>query len=299
MACFGEAFQVDRSLLSSRVNEPMSKEHEVRGGVVREVRLNDGLQAYCLKKMEAIVLDSHVDGYLQNGIEVRSGDCVVDVGANIGLFAIRIAMRFPDSKVIACEPIPPIFGILQANAERHGGGRVLPRNLAVGGEEGILDLTYFPNSPALSTAHPEQWEGEEEMLEQAVKGTAESAPGILKWARFLPSFVHKVIATRMRADGMPFQTPVRPLSAILEDAGVTEVGLLKIDCEGAEWAVLTGVEASLWPRIRQVVIEVHDLEGRLQKVRDLLKQHGFSRQVVEQEQGLEGTKLYNVFALRE
>ena len=93
-------------------------------------------------------------------------------------------------------------------------GRPQPRRR---GEEGVLDLTYFPNSPALSTAHPEQWEGEEAMLEQAVKGTAESAPGILKWARFLPSFVHKLIATRMRADGIAFQTPVRPLSAILAE----------------------------------------------------------------------------------
>ena len=105
----------------------------VPGGVVKEVRLNDGLHAFCLKKMEAIVLDSHVDGYLQNGIEVLPGDCVVDVGANIGLFAIRIAMRYPEAQVIACEPIPPIFSILEANAQRHGANRVVAHNLAVGG----------------------------------------------------------------------------------------------------------------------------------------------------------------------
>ena len=136
------------------------------------------------------------------------------------------------------------------------------------------------------------------MLEQAVKGTAESAPGILKWARFLPSFVHKLIATRMRADGIAFQTPVRPLSAILAETNVEEVGLLKIDREGAEWAVLSGIEDSLWPKVRQVVIEVHDQEGRLSRVQELLSRQGFSKQVVEQEQGLEGTKLFNVFALR-
>ena len=76
-----------------------------------------------------------------------------------------------------------------------------------------------------------------------------------------------------------------------------EVGLLKIDCEGAE-AVLSGIEDSLWPKVRQVVIEVHDQEGRLSRVQELLSRQGFSKQVVEQEQGLEGTKLFNVFALR-
>jgi hypothetical protein len=46
------------------------------------------------------------------------------------------------------------------------------------------------------------------------------------------------------------------------------------------------------------VIEVHDDNGRLDAVKKLLLDRGFSRQVVEQEAGLENSKMYNLFALR-
>jgi len=265
---------------------------------MKQVRLEDGTEVFCLQRMEAKVLDSHVDGYLQNGIEVRRGETVMDVGANIGLFGIRVVQRFSESRVYAFEPTPPIHQILEANAGKHGSDRLTALNLALGEEEGTLDLTYYPNSPALSTAHPEQWEGREEMLEEAVKGTAESAPGLLRWARFLPFFVHKWIAARMRAQGEHFSCSVSTVSRVIEEHEIDEIGLLKVDCEGAEWAVLQGVEKKDWAKIRQVVVEVHDHDGRLEQVCALLSEHGLTNQTVDQESGLEKTALYNVFAIR-
>lgn len=265
---------------------------------MKRVRLQDGTEVYCLRKMEAIVLDSHVDGYLQNGIEVREGETVFDVGANIGLFGIRVAQRYPTSHVYSFEPTPPIHEILKANTEKLGDGRISCMNMALGEEKGTLNLTYYPHSPALSTAHPEMWNGRESMLEDAVKGTAESAPGILKWARFLPSFVHRLIAARMRSAGQNFACDVNTLSHVIEEQKVDSIGLLKVDCEGAEFAVLKGIRAEHWNGIRQVVVEVHDHEGRLQEVQALLAEHGLTKQTVDQESGLESTDLYNIFALR-
>ena len=42
--------------------------------------LHDGTAIYCLRKPEAKMLDHHVDGYLQNGIAIKDGDVVFDVG---------------------------------------------------------------------------------------------------------------------------------------------------------------------------------------------------------------------------
>ena len=42
--------------------------------------------------------------------------------------------------------------------------------------------------------------------------------------------------------------------------------LLKIDVERAEKEVLQGILPSDWPKIRQVAMEVHDVEGGLQTV---------------------------------
>lgn len=47
-----------------------------------------------------------------NSIPLRHSDVVVDIGAYVGTYAIRCA-RFPVKKVIAYEPTPETFGILQ------------------------------------------------------------------------------------------------------------------------------------------------------------------------------------------
>uniref|UniRef100_A0A0D3L0V8 Methyltransferase FkbM domain-containing protein n=1 Tax=Emiliania huxleyi (strain CCMP1516) TaxID=280463 RepID=A0A0D3L0V8_EMIH1 len=62
---------------------------------------------------------------------------------------------------------------------------------------------------------------------------------------------------------------------MLEELGVERVDLLKVDCEGDELAVLRGISARHWAAIRQVVAEVHDINGRLDRVVALLRRHGF------------------------
>ncbi|CAN0210311.1 unnamed protein product [Discosporangium mesarthrocarpum] len=74
-----------------------------------------------------------------------------------------------------------------------------------------------------------------------------------------------------------FMCRVVPLPTILDQLGISQVNLLKVDVEGDELAVLQGVPASLWPHVHQVVVEVHDIDGRLDKVTKVLKERaGFS-----------------------
>jgi hypothetical protein len=76
-----------------------------------------------------------------------------------------------------------------------------------------------------------------------------------------------------------FRCQVRTLSEVLRSLDVPRVDLLKIDVEGSEWEVLAGVEPDLWKRIRQVVVEVHDVTGRVGAVDQLLKQQGYETAV--------------------
>ena len=46
-----------------------------------------------------------------------------------------------------------------------------------------------------------------------------------------------------------------------------KIDLLKIDVEKGELEVLNGIEDADWPRIHQIVMEVHDLDGRVGMVR--------------------------------
>lgn len=64
---------------------------------------------------------------------LREGDCVVDVGANIGSVTLTAASRIgPQGSVYAFEPHPRIFGYLKENIAMNGFRNVHAFNLAVG-----------------------------------------------------------------------------------------------------------------------------------------------------------------------
>ncbi len=56
--------------------------------------------------------------YFQHGIALAEGDTVIDVGANIGIFAAQAARLVSSSgTVIACEPLPATFAALHHNMQ--------------------------------------------------------------------------------------------------------------------------------------------------------------------------------------
>ena len=80
--------------------------------------LADGSRVHCLQPSEAKVLDGHIEGYMNHGIRVEPGHVVFDVGANIGLFGLRMAQRCEgDIRLIAFEPIPDIRACTEKNSE--------------------------------------------------------------------------------------------------------------------------------------------------------------------------------------
>lgn len=82
--------------------------------------------------------------------------------------------------------------------------------------------------------------------------------------------------------------------------GLHCVDLLKVDVERAELEVLQGIEEADWPKVRQLVVEVHDVEGRLAAVQALLQgRAGFRVCVVDQDSQLTGSTLYNVYCRRQ
>ena len=260
--------------------------------------LADGTEVFCLDRSEALVLDRHVHGYLEHGIEIRDGDVVLDVGANIGLFGIRAVQRFPAARVLAFEPVPDIYRVLAQNADRFGAGRMVTLPLGVADAPGRTRFTYFPNSPALSTSHPELWDRDGASLARAVKGNIKAARKALWYARFVPGFLSGWIAKRLKHGARTVECDLVTISQVIEQHDLPRIDLLKVDCEGGELSVLQGIEDAHWPRIRQVVVEVHDLDGRLEQVKNLLSRHGLCRIVAMKEEGFEDTPLINVYASR-
>ena len=89
------------------------------------------------------------------------------------------------------------------------------------------------------------------------------------------------------------------VSDIMQDHSLSEIDLLKIDVERAELDVLLGISKTDWRLISQVVLEVHDVQGRLEHVLHMLKDTaGFTSVTVTQDETLTGSTLYNVYCNR-
>jgi FkbM family methyltransferase len=262
------------------------------------IRLEDGTPVHCLLKAEAMVLDHHVAGYLTHGITIGPSDVVFDVGANVGVFALRALQRGPAVRVFAFEPIPPIFDVLEKNQRAFGQNRLTALACGAGRENTSVDITYYPRSPALSTAHSSFWDEHPSMLATAVHGNTQNAPKSLWYAPLVPRALSGLVARMLRRGGKTYSCPIRTISSVLEEHQLDRIDLLKIDCEGAEWDALCGIRDEHWPLVKQVVVEVHDVDGRLDAVSGLLTGHGFDFIATEKEKGFEATQLTNLFARR-
>lgn len=255
----------------------------------------DGTRVFCIQPAEAKVLDSHIEGYMTNGIRVEPGDTVFDVGANIGLFGVRMAQRCEGNiRIIAFEPIPTIRECTIKNLAEWEGTTVLPHGVAQ--ESGEATFTYYPHAPSLSSAHTEDWDDQDDAMKHAIVGNAQHAP--MWYAKLFPSFLAGLMAKWMVASPETVVCQLRPLSDVIVEHDVKRIDLLKIDCEGAEEAALLGIREDHWPMVQQAVIEVHDIDGRLERVVSVLKANGLTELTIEKEAALKQTQLSNVYAHR-
>ena len=238
--------------------------------------LPDGQLVYCTRREEVHNVAAQIALYLQHGISIKSGDCVVDVGANIGLFALEAARR--GARVHAFEPMPATFAALQANARALGNDQIRAHNLALGAQADAATFAYFRWLSALSTRFPE-WIGQNAASGAlAVLDDAQLAPRF-GWFRRAPRPLRRALVAgvvRIFLQPRPVSCRVETLSRAVHALQIEKIDLLKIDVEGAEWDVLRGISARDWNRIEQVVAEVHDENGRVADVEKLLRARGFT-----------------------
>ena len=72
---------------------------------------------------------------------------------------------------------------------------------------------------------------------------------------------------------------------------------MKLDVQKSELDALLGLDERDWPRIRQIVAEVHNVDGRLPRMTRMLEARGY-RTTVEQEELYAGSPMYNLYAIR-
>ena len=271
--------------------------------IIQETKLSNGLKIFCLQEKGVPGLYEQIQGYIKYGIELREGDIVFDVGANIGLFALWAYQNcHKNISIYAFEPIPAIFNVLQANAQRFDSDKIKVFNCGLSDESKSITFAYHPNATMLSTAYPEDLsELQKQRIKQAIVRNIKYAPKAFRWLRWFPSFMRSLLIQNRLEKAFQIEQvtcQLKTVSEIIREHNIEQIDLLKIDVEKSELDVLLGIEAQDWQKIKQIVVEVHDLEHRLQKITNLLKEHGLSEIQVEQEPIFHGSNVFNVYAWR-
>jgi len=168
------------------------------------------------------------------------GRLAVDVGASLGQYTIPFASHF--ERVISVEPSPINLPILRQYVKRLKLENVRILASAIGDFDGETEL-YI---------NPKNIHGGASIV---VSGTS-------------PQFLGPQVRASLPRH---FRVPVITLDTLLSDE--TEVDLVKVDTESAEWQILRGAQDSL-KKIKRWMIELHDMR-RMNEFDRLLKSCGY------------------------
>lgn len=174
------------------------------------------------------------------GFSGTSASIIIDIGANEGFYLLKIKENNPACKIIAVEPSPYSFSILEKNVNANNLENVTLINKVVGQE---VTTTTF----------------------ECVKEIgAISGKGLRLINR--PWLKDDYIEQK--------QIEMVTLEQILYDNGIEKVDILKIDVEGMEIEVLQGARRCL-DRIDRIVVERHSKKLR-DEIVTFLNRHGFT-----------------------
>ena len=172
---------------------------------------------------------------------------LIDVGANIGLYTLllRSVSSLP---IIAYEPQPFLFKLLQCNIGFSRLAQVDARNFACGSRRGEVPFSIGINGSIAP--------GVEATLATGSGGDLESEAQLTQRGKAV------------------VQVPLTTLDEDLD--GVAQIALLKIDCEGFEFDVLQGARRLIARHRPALFLEVHPtllgrFDGSVERVLELLK----------------------------
>jgi FkbM family methyltransferase len=152
---------------------------------------------------------------------ILSPKVILDVGSNIGASIIYFRHQFPNASILGFEPHPDTFRILEENVAHLHGVTVF--NFGLGASDQRIAVRA-----------------------DKVNFGAFNTRGCFK-DRGQPA--------------APVECEIRRLDDVLRELGVTQVDLIKIDCEGAEADVFSTLPDAILNQCQWIVGEFHDHTG--------------------------------------
>ncbi len=270
---------------------------------MKSVKLPNDLNIEAVNEVEAKVLYMEFfvfETYGKHGIHISPGDCVLDVGANIGFFPFFLSQQLEKLQIFAVEPIPELFEVLKANAGKYCKKfDIHLLNKGLSDKPGNVVFDYDPGSTLGATFD-----------ETSMKGSHKKGASLFDWISAMiadmetlsvvRSGFYKFIAkclkpSLLRPITLFFLLPygiwylfkrhgkarkieceISSISQIIEDNNLTCINLVKIDTEGSELKVIEGIKDEDWAKIEQFIIEVHDYDGRIDRLKEIFENRGYT-----------------------
>lgn len=226
--------------------------------------------------------------YLRHGISIRDGDCIFDVGANIGLFSLFAVMVCSNATIYSFEPNPQVFPILQANASLYAPNAKVA-NFGLSCEPKSASFTSYAGWSLLSGFYPDI-EREQQVVSHLISNLRQAMTASELDARAPDESI--VVAA---ISGETYLAPLKTLSMVIREKGINRIHLLKINAQKSELDVLCGVSAGDWSRIEQIVVKT-DTRANLERILALLKSKGYDCEV-EQDMLLNAVETHTVYGI--
>ena len=169
--------------------------------------------------------------YDRPGFGLTDSDVVVDIGANVGLFALWAAPQVPQGCVICIEPTPAI-DCLELSLMPNKLTNIRIRRCAIGKAKSKIQLVDYPSLRVMnhSAAFP--------------------LPRMLRFIRW--------ILLRPSCPPQKIECPCYSLDEILCDENVARINFLKVDCEGGEFEMFEHCSDAALQRVDRMVVEFHE-----------------------------------------
>ena len=272
--------------------------------------------------------------YLDHGIVVKPGDTIVDVGANYGFFTVTLLDLYDDIHVHSFEPVPFTFANMDRNIKlwlsRHPTSKSTVQTNNVGMSNAVGEITFLEDYFASTSGHIEHNDGG--LAAGFLRGFW-NPPKIVcasierfRMINCIPELTSNILCTLARVPVLGFffsgallaglglfllfnymfvsrwvVCPLMTVSHYLrEHDEIKCIDLLKVDVEGAEELVLQGIEQpEHWAKIRQVAVEIHDIDGRVARLEKMLQSQGFTTKSVQEDSAwMKMFGVHKIFAVR-
>lgn len=175
----------------------------------RPVRVHDGTQYLWVQRWISRSLSRHKEGYTMELFEqhCKPGNVFIDIGANIGEYTLAASRIVGrDGRVYAFEPDPRNYKILKRNIAANGQGNITSIQSALGDKNGQIDF-HLDVDPSESSLYR--------------------------------------LNSRAHAHVRSIRVPVSTLDKFVSDNGLVSIDIVKIDAEGSEPVILSGMREAI------------------------------------------------------